>query len=75
MADRLAALAAVDIGVQGRALGGVEFAMRIGNDVRPRRPRRRLDQQARVDDGTIDPRRLQPALGAGPGGNQGRPDD
>jgi hypothetical protein len=75
MANRLATLAAIQIGVQRRALVRVEFAMRVGNDVRPRRPRRGLDQEPRVDDRAVDPRRLEPTLRAGPGGNQGRPDD
>jgi hypothetical protein len=73
--DRLAALAAIQIAVERDALRGVERAMGVRNDIRPRRARRRLDQEPGVDDRAVNPRRLEPALGAGPGGNQGRRND
>jgi hypothetical protein len=70
MADRLAPLSADEKTFQSTGLGFRQQAVGIGDDVGASDTRRRLDDQARIDDGTIDASRLEAALGRAPGGDQ-----
>ncbi len=69
---RKAPLAPRHVDLQSVFLFGGQGPVRIGDDVDARGARRGFDEQARIDNGTVDAGALQPLARRGPGLDQGQ---